>query len=49
MTSLNNLRLCRFPNSIFRRILVWFREFLRPLLVSFWRTLNCPAQLNPTS
>ncbi|MGY4168349.1 IS5 family transposase [Bradyrhizobium sp. USDA 4529] len=25
-----------------RRILAWFRELLRLLLVSLWRTLNCP-------
>ncbi|MGY4403774.1 hypothetical protein ACVIYL_004577 [Bradyrhizobium sp. USDA 3315] len=33
----------------FRRILAWFRELLRLLLVSLWLTLNCPAQLNPAS
>ncbi|MGY3133858.1 hypothetical protein ACVWZM_004540 [Bradyrhizobium sp. USDA 4501] len=33
----------------FRRILAWFRELLRLLLVSLWHTLNCPAQLNPAS
>ncbi|MGY4183104.1 IS5 family transposase [Bradyrhizobium sp. USDA 4518] len=32
-----------------RRILAWFRELLRLLLVSLWPTLNCPAQLNPAS
>ncbi|MCA1538070.1 IS5/IS1182 family transposase, partial [Bradyrhizobium sp. NBAIM03] len=33
----------------FRRILAWFRELLCLLLVSLGHTLNCPAQLNPTS
>ncbi|MGY2932217.1 hypothetical protein ACVWZ6_001819 [Bradyrhizobium sp. GM6.1] len=33
----------------FRRILAWFRELLRLLLVLLWRALNCPAQLNPAS
>lgn len=33
----------------FRRILAWLRELLCLLLVSLWRTLDCPTQLNPAS
>ncbi|MCP1835632.1 hypothetical protein J2R76_003972 [Bradyrhizobium sp. USDA 4532] len=33
----------------FRRVLAWFRELLCLLLVSLWRSLNCPVQLNPAS